>query len=144
MSADTLLSRLARVRRTGVGRYIASCPGPGHAHGDRHPSLGIREKDDGRILLRCYSAACSVDEIVGAVGLTLSDLFPPQPIDHARGERRQFFPSDVFEIARIEVAACAVIAADMHKCLAISKGDYARLFVAVERLNKIAGAAYGR
>ena len=45
MSADVLLSILEGVKRTGPGRWMARCP----AHGDKSPSLSIRELDDGRV-----------------------------------------------------------------------------------------------
>ena len=46
MIADTLLSRLEGVRRTGVDRWLAKCP----VHDDKHPSLGIKESDSDRVL----------------------------------------------------------------------------------------------
>lgn len=139
MSADILLSHLHGVRRTGEGRYSARCP----AHEDRSPSLSIRELDDGRILLHDH-AGCSVEEVLAAVGLTFDALYPARPIEHARKERRPFLPADVFEIARREIGIVAVLAADLHKNKAVAEPDYARVFVAVERLDGIARAAYGR
>ncbi len=73
MAASTLLDRLQRVRPVGKGRWVASCP----AHEDRSPSLSIRELDDGRLLLHDFGG-CSVGDVVAAVGLQLSDLFPPE------------------------------------------------------------------
>jgi hypothetical protein len=139
MGADTLLSRLNKVKRTGPGKWIACCP----AHQDRHPSMGIREMDDGRVLIRCYSG-CGAADILGAVGLDFSDLFPPKPIEHANPERRPFMPSDVYEVARMEVGVVAIIAADMHKQRAVSDADYDRLLAAANKLSRIAEAAYGR
>ena len=139
MSADALLSRLDGVRRTGPGRYLARCP----AHEDKSPSLSIRELDDGRVLLHDF-AGCSVDEVLGAIGLNFDALFPERPIEHAPRERRPFLPADVFDIARREIGIVAVLAADLHKNRTVSDADYERVFVAVERLNDIAGAAYGR
>ena len=66
-----LLSRLDKVRSRGGGRYEACCP----AHNDSSPSLSIYIKDDGRILLHCW-AGCAVDDVVGAIGLAMGDLFP--------------------------------------------------------------------
>lgn len=66
-----ILHRLERVRRTGPGKWIAACP----AHDDRRPSLSIREADDGRVLLKCWTG-CGAAEIVNALGLSLADLFP--------------------------------------------------------------------
>ena len=139
MTADDLLSRLEGVRRTGEGRWIAKCP----AHQDRSPSLSIRELDDGRILLHDF-ASCSTDEILGAVGLNFDALFPERPIENGKPERRPFLPADVFDIARREISVVAIVAADLHKNKVVSEADYERVFVAVERLNDIAGAAYGK
>jgi len=38
----------------------------------------------------------------------------------------------------------AVLSADLHKNKSISESDYRRVFIAVERLDGIARAAYGR
>lgn len=139
MSADALLSRLDRVRRTGKNRWIARCP----AHADRSPSLSVRELDDGRLLLHDFGG-CEIESVLVALGLEFDALFPERPIEHAPRERRPFLPSDVFEIARQEIGIAAIIATDMHKQCEVSEADYARFFVVVERLNAIAGAAYGR
>ena len=58
--------------------------------------------------------------------------------------RRPWIPSDVFEIARREIGIVAIIACDMHKTKTVTEAGYARLFLAVQRLDDIAGAAYGK
>jgi hypothetical protein len=65
------LDRLESVRKEGGG-YKALCP----AHGDRNPSLGIKEGEDGRALVNCL-AGCKTEDVVAAIGLSLSDLSPP-------------------------------------------------------------------
>jgi hypothetical protein len=60
-------------RPSGDG-WTCRCP----AHDDRNPSLSINVGDDGRVLLRCHRG-CSIEEIVGSVGMTLADLFVPDP-----------------------------------------------------------------
>src|SRR5690242_8949273 len=67
---DDILGRLKAVKRSRSG-WTARCP----AHEDRRPSLSVREGDEGRILLHCF-AGCTVEAIVAALGLELSDLFP--------------------------------------------------------------------
>lgn len=67
---EKILDRLDGVKRAGKG-WKAKCP----AHDDSDPSLSLREADDGRVLLHCF-AQCSAYDIVSAVGLELSDLFP--------------------------------------------------------------------
>lgn len=72
MGIDALLSRLDKVKTgNAVGRWNARCP----AHEDRSPSLTIRYEDDGRILLHCF-AGCSAVDVVGALGMSMTDLFP--------------------------------------------------------------------
>lgn len=69
--AEIVLQRLDSVKQTAPGKWLAKCP----AHDDRSPSLSVRETDEGKVLLKCW-AGCSAVEVVGALGLNLSDLFP--------------------------------------------------------------------
>lgn len=68
-----VLSRLQKVRKLASGGWIARCPG----HPDREPSLSIAEGTDGRVLLTCH-AGCEAPQIVAALGLTMTSLFPPR------------------------------------------------------------------
>lgn len=68
---DRVLAKLQNVKERGADKWTATCP----AHPDRHPSLDIDVGEDGRILLICRSHDCSVQAIVGAVGLQVADLF---------------------------------------------------------------------
>lgn len=70
-SADALLARLDKVRQVAPGRWMAACP----AHTDKSPSLSVRETDDGRILIHCFTG-CGAADVLSAVGLSLADLFP--------------------------------------------------------------------
>jgi len=65
-----ILSSLKGVKRNGGG-WTALCP----AHDDSRASLSITEGKDGRILIKCH-AGCTVERIVGALDLTIKDLFP--------------------------------------------------------------------
>jgi hypothetical protein len=105
VTADELLSRLDRVRKTGSGRWVACCP----AHEDRSPSVSIRELGDGRILLHCF-AGCDVAAITAALGIDLADLFPPRVEDDRRQprERRPFSADDALRLIDYEVSQAAV------------------------------------
>lgn len=73
MSAlDAFLSRLQKVRKTGKSSWLACCP----AHGDKNPSMSVSVGNDGRVLVHCFSQQCGIDEIAGAVGMTVSELMP--------------------------------------------------------------------
>lgn len=105
MSLDLLLSRLNRVRRTGEGRWTACCP----AHEDRSPSLAIRD-NAGVILLHCFGG-CPVDSIAAAVGLDLTDLFPPRPSsDENRAPRSGIHPADALRLIEHEARTVAELA----------------------------------
>lgn len=141
MNADTILSRLDKVRRTGPGTWQARCP----AHADKGPSLSVRELDDGRVLAHCF-AGCAVEEVLTAVGLTFDDLFPPKPppVEGRRPERRPFIPADAFTTIRHEATIVFLIGCDLHKNKAISEEDYQRLLTATSNLQNIGEVAYGR
>jgi len=67
---EQVLSQLKGVR-TSMHGWRASCP----AHADRKPSLSIGLGEHGQVLLKCF-AGCSLEHIVEAMGLTMTDLFP--------------------------------------------------------------------
>jgi hypothetical protein len=62
--------------------FTARCPCPGHGRGrgDRSPSLSVREGADQRALVYCR-VGCATEDVVAALGLTMRDLFPPDPLD---------------------------------------------------------------
>lgn len=69
---EQLVARLDGVRPSGA-RVTAKCP----AHPDDRNSLSVGTGDDGRALVKCHAnAGCTPERIVGAVGLTMTDLFP--------------------------------------------------------------------
>lgn len=130
MSAETLLSRLERVKRTGAGRYQARCP----AHDDRGPSLSVRELDDGRALVHCF-AGCDVHSVLSALGLTFDDLFPPRDLgQHAKRESRPFPATDILRAIAFEALVVAVAGSAMLAGEPFNTIDRDRLFMAVGRI----------
>src|SRR5688572_19757080 len=72
--AQRVLDELEGVKKIRTG-WKAFCP----AHDDRRGrSLSIGYGDDGRILLHCF-VGCEPERIVAELGLTMADLFPPEP-----------------------------------------------------------------
>ncbi len=78
----TVLERLDDVKRNRKG-YCARCP----AHDDKHPSLSVTETAD-RVLVKCH-AGCTVESVVGALDLTLADLFLDPPSGNGRKWTRE-------------------------------------------------------
>lgn len=131
MSADNLLQHLQKVKRTKPNCWLACCP----AHDDKSPSLSIRETDDGKVLVHCF-AGCSVHEIMSAVGMDLSDLFPPQDNDQhfTKGERRPFPAADVLRAIAFESTLVLIAAADLLAGNPFNETDRARLALAAARI----------
>lgn len=136
MALEDLISRLDRVKATRgkPGRWSARCP----AHEDRGPSLSIRELDDGRVLLHCF-AGCSVHEIVAAVGLELSDLYPPRPADHRHAPERHPFPAA--DCLRAVAFEALVVSATAVAILAGEPFDRERLILATSRIQSALSAS---
>ena len=130
---EILMNQLEQVKRTGKGRFIARCP----SHGDKHPSLAIRETDDGVILLHCF-AGCDVGSVVGALGMDLSDLYPKNEASNRKLEKRPINASDLLILAAWESLLASIIACDISKGKLNDKG---RLLVAAGRLQNIAEVA---
>lgn len=137
MTADTLLGKLDRVKKTGTGRWIARCP----AHDDGRPSLSIRELEDGRVLLHCF-AQCCVADVLAAVGLDLGDLFP-EPVGGYRGrrERYPFHAADVLRATAEEAQIAAIVAARLAYGYDVGWEEIDRLMVAAQRLARAATTA---
>jgi hypothetical protein len=130
-AADRLIGRLHGVRQTGPGRWLARCP----AHDDGRPSLSVCELDDGRTLAHCF-AQCSVADIVAAVGLELSDLFPEKQVGGYRGRReREPFPArDVLLALADETEIAAIVCARVAHGYPVDWPEIDRLLTAVGRI----------
>lgn len=139
--ADRLLSRLDGVRHTGDGRYIARCS----THEDHHQSLAIRELDDGRLLIHCF-AGCEPADVMAAVGLSLSDLYPAPLTKGATSlsrERRPFSALDALRCVSAEALRCALVATDVAAGRPVSVADAKRAMVAAHRISDALAAAGG-
>lgn len=139
MSAELLISKLDKVKQTGPGRWVACCP----AREDKHPSMTIRELDDGRILIHDFGGS-TVNEILDAIGMDISDLFPPRQT-YCKPERRPFPASDVLRAIAFEALVVASTGVNM---LAgnFTGNDRERLILATERIQaglKAAGVHRG-
>jgi len=69
MTATELLPLLDGVRTRRSGKWVSRCP----AHKDTSPSLTIAEGNRG-LLLKCW-AGCTLEEITGALRISIKDLF---------------------------------------------------------------------
>jgi len=131
---ENVLSRLDKVRQRQHGQWSARCP----SHDDKSPSLSIRETPEGAVLLHCFGG-CAVDEIVGALGLEMSDLFQPsdRPASSPRRIARVLTAGQALEILGMESMICALVANDASAGRAISHADAQRAMQAAGRIQAI-------
>jgi hypothetical protein len=128
VTVEAILSRLEKVKGRN-GSWTACCP----AHDDKSPSLAIREQD-GKVLLHCFGG-CEVSSIVAALGMEMTDLFPPSEPKYPPAPKVKFFATDLLRVIALEAAIVSVAAYDMAKGKALPKADLDRLQLAYQRIN---------
>lgn len=135
MQVEDLLTRLTKVKKSGPNKWVACCP----AHEDRSPSLAIKESD-GTILLHCF-AGCSVDDVCGAIGVEMVELFPPSDKREWVGQEKpvkfgavRFSAIDALRCLAGEGSVLTFLACDMAEGKVLSPDERERLFSAVARL----------
>ncbi len=131
MTISNLLSRLQKVRKRGNNQWNACCP----AHDDKTPSLSIKD-DNGTILLHCFGQQCAVSDIAAAVGVDLSELFPPTDnYDPQKTQKRTGHEaSNVLFGLVLEVIAVEMICETLSKNNQIDELTRARLELASQRM----------
>jgi hypothetical protein len=131
---EQLLSRLDKVKGRN-GSYTACCP----AHSDGSPSLAVRLADDGRVLLHCF-AGCDIDEVLGAIGMEMSDLFPETDrYDHSKPSKPvkpAFYATDLLRIIAFEAVVVSIADYDMSRGKQLGEKDMERMKVAFERIQE--------
>lgn len=125
---NTLLSLLEGVRKTGPHSWLARCP----AHDDKRPSLSLRNTENSTSLVHCH-AGCSVHEVVRAVGLDISDLFPSRQ-HHGKPERRPFPAMDALRAIAFEALVVASAGTTLLAGQPLTPTNRERLMLAVERI----------
>jgi hypothetical protein len=130
---DLVRSRLApfKLRENGRDRLRACCP----AHGGANPSaLSVGVGNDGAVLLKCWHG-CSADEVSGALGLELSDLFPPRESHGAPLKKRRLISAgQALDLLHDEAQLVAMCAANITHGILLSGDDKARVLAAAGRV----------
>ncbi len=72
-AVERVLSNLMKVKALAAGGWIALCP----VHDDKSASLKVDVGRDGKVLIHCH-AGCAMPDVVQALGLQESDLWPDE------------------------------------------------------------------
>ena len=131
---DLVLDRLASfgLRPSGNDRWRACCP----AHGGKNRSaLSVGIGQEGQVLLRCWHG-CDADDVAGALGLDLSDLFPPRESTAGLPQRRRMLTAgQALDLLADEANLAAVAASNLAQGVVLNDVDRTRLLVAAGRIN---------
>lgn len=133
---ERLLDRLEGVQRHGKG-CRALCP----ACGGKSRKLSVTQGDDGRVLLHCF-AGCAPHDVLGAVGLTVNDLFvrrieanmSPTQKRELREAARQAQWRAALDALQLEIGVVHIAARQMAAGDWLEPDDLQRLGTACDRI----------
>jgi hypothetical protein len=133
---ENLISRLDKVKGRN-GSWTARCP----AHADKGPSLAVREGEDGRVLLHCF-AGCQTANVLGAIGMDMTDLFPPDEkrrdyaVTGKPSMKPAFFASDLMRIIHFEALVVQIVAFDIANGKTPNQETRGRMLTAYQRIDE--------
>jgi CHC2 zinc finger len=134
MNIDDFITRFDKVKSTGSGKYIALCP----AHPDKSPSLGIKQTDEGKILIHCFSG-CDVSNIIAAVGLDLGDLMPENRSYQKGSKSPKFNKYELFDRLAFESVILSLAIRQLLNGETLAEHDLSRILLAENTINGIVG-----
>ncbi|APW46916.1 hypothetical protein [Rhodoferax antarcticus] len=139
--AENVLSRLEKVRQRQPGQWSARCP----AHADKGPSLSVRESPDGGVLIHCF-AGCTAGEIVDAMGMELSELFPPRdrPPGAPKRTPRLLSAGQALDLLAAESQLVAVAAGNLGYGVKLTEVDTTRVLKAAGIINFLRDQSKGQ
>ena len=84
MKAHLITEKLEYCRQVSSDKWIARCP----AHDDRSPSLSVKAISNDRTLIHCH-AGCGANDILDALGLDYSALYPDEGENYPPAQNRR-------------------------------------------------------
>jgi hypothetical protein len=134
---DRLLPRLEGVQKAG-SCWRARCP----ACGGQGRKVSITVGDDGRVLLTCFSCH-DTPAVLGAVGLSIADLFPRRVTHATTPEERRELAQRAREsqwaaalgVLAPEAGVIEVAASMIERGAALTADDLARVRLAAQRIH---------
>mgnify|MGYP003382232040 FL=1 len=136
-AAAKILERLHNVHRTHPQSWAAGCP---CCESRRGRPVSVRETDDGRALLHAF-CGCATADVLGKLGLTLSDLFD-RPLAHHYAPRKTAIPArDLLSVVSDDVTVIAIEGARWLDARSLDEESWTRVAAAVSRITWTAGHA---
>lgn len=134
---EKITANLEGVIHSQNGQIRAVCPS--HESRNKSRTLAVKESDDGGVLLHCF-ADCSASEILAALGLELSDLYPePPPSAPGRPftKKAAFSPREALHILAFEITLTSAFISDVISKRPVPDSDWNRFLVARDRIAEV-------
>ena len=122
MRVEELLQRFTKVKPRGNNNWMACCP----AHSDKTSSLSIKAVDD-RILIYCFGQQCAIGDILGAVGLKVSDIMPESFKGHSKGAKPKMWAMDGMKLLKTDIRIIALAGYDMKRGKVLTPSEVDRV-----------------
>lgn len=126
-TASVLLDRLQRAKAVRPGQWMTACP---CCESKKGRPLSVTEKDDGRVLVHAF-CGCSTEDVLGRLGLTVSDLFPAPVNQHVAPSVPRVPAGDVLAALSEEATTLVLIANDLTEGRDV---DWSRLATCAQRI----------
>ena len=130
------LEQRGRVRFFGSNQLRAACPVCGQRNTD---TFSAKAGDTGAVLVKCWKSDCTPAQIADALGLEVTDLFPPREREAgkpARASRRvgMLPPMQALELIASEAFLVMVAAENLANGHSLTDTDRQRLRDAAARI----------
>jgi len=129
---NQLLAKLDKVKSLSNGKWLACCP----AHSDKSPSFTIKLADNDRILLHCFGG-CSVNEILDAVDMEMSDLYPESTLYQKGSKPPRFNKYELFDRLITETGIISLSITQLLEGKNLNPIDLNRVLLAVSTIEDI-------
>jgi hypothetical protein len=134
---DYVLERLAvyGLRSCGANRWRARCPA---CRSTNRSTLSIGEGDNGAVLVRCFAQGCGPDAIAQALGIELSDLFPPRDAHAPPLKRRRLLSAaQALELLTRDATVVVLASAQLRQGLPLADADHRALLRAAAHFGEL-------
>jgi hypothetical protein len=137
------LEQRGKVRYFGSGQLRAACP----VCGERNTNtFSAKAGDTGAVLVKCWKSDCTPAQIASALGLEITDLFPPREREAgkpASAPRRvgMLPPMQALELIASEAFLVMVAAENLSNGHALTDTDRERLREAAGRIQYLSDEA---
>jgi hypothetical protein len=125
----TILNAVDRAKQVKPSQWMSACP---CCRSRKGRPLAITEAGD-RVLLHAF-CGCTTESVLGALGLTVTDLFDTPREHRQEPMRARVSARDVLASVSQEVTFVAIIAAYMLEHKTITESDWERLSRASTRI----------